>query len=243
MKDQYAGDVGDFSKFGLLRNLQSEFPTEKIGIVWYLTPDETGGRALKDGGFIRYLGLEQCDPELYDKLQKIPGGTRRVSEFRRSGLLDHIFDYGDVLDTSTVKPKARRQAREEWFRGALEAMADCSQVFLDPDNGIASSRVTLTQVESDKFALPGELREFRSRGKTVICYQHATRVPFDQLLREKTAQFPGAFAIRWHRIQTRAYIVWPSEGNQRRLEEWARKLVNNNLWKSHFTLGPSSTSW
>jgi len=238
MKDQYAGDVGDFSKFGLLRNLQAELPSEKVGIVWYLTPDKSDGGSPKDGGFTSYLKLKECDSELYGKLQTIPGGTRRVSEFRRLGLMDNISDCDDVLDTTTLKPNARRQAREDWFRGACRKMEGSTLVLLDPDNGIEPELLKLTQARADKFALGSELRAFHDRDMTVVCYQHATRENFDRSLRDKIAPFPGAFAIRWHRIQARAYIIWPSTGNQRRLEDWARELVSNNLWKDHFTLGP-----
>ena len=38
MKNQYAGDVGDYTKLGVLRGLeQAGF---SIGLNWYLTPDE-----------------------------------------------------------------------------------------------------------------------------------------------------------------------------------------------------------
>ena len=39
MQDRYTGDLGDFSKLGVLRLLQSAGMS--IGLNWYLTPDET----------------------------------------------------------------------------------------------------------------------------------------------------------------------------------------------------------
>jgi len=38
MQNRYSGDIGDYSKFVLLKKL---FGNEKIGLVWYLYPDET----------------------------------------------------------------------------------------------------------------------------------------------------------------------------------------------------------
>lgn len=236
MKNQYCGDVGDLSKFALLRSLQSAFPQERIGIIWYLTRDDEHTRVAKDGRFVIYPKLETCDPELYKALQSmVIEGQRNVSEFRKRGLTLRMAEYDQPLDVARPPSKSWQQAREEWFQGALRATANCSVVFLDPDNGIAPDQVRLTQARCDKFALPSELSALRSRGQTVICYQHATRVPFDQYLVRRTSEFPGSFAIRWHRIQPRAYLVWPS--GEQDLRSWAGTLVEDQ-WKPHFTLVP-----
>lgn len=39
MQNRYAGDIGDFGKFGLLRALRGSGLS--IGVNWYLVPDET----------------------------------------------------------------------------------------------------------------------------------------------------------------------------------------------------------
>ena len=46
MQNRYTGDVGDFGKYGLLRALtQPEMQEEtKLGVVWYLNPDEAGNQ-------------------------------------------------------------------------------------------------------------------------------------------------------------------------------------------------------
>ena len=38
MKNQYAGDVGDYTKLGVLRAIEKA--GFSIGLNWYLTPDE-----------------------------------------------------------------------------------------------------------------------------------------------------------------------------------------------------------
>ena len=39
MQNRYTGDIGDFGKLGLLRQIsEAEF---SIGVNWYLTPDES----------------------------------------------------------------------------------------------------------------------------------------------------------------------------------------------------------
>ena len=42
MQNRYAGDVGDFGKYGLLRTLCREPPLLSLGVVWYLVSDEQG---------------------------------------------------------------------------------------------------------------------------------------------------------------------------------------------------------
>ena len=53
MQNRYSGDIGDFSKLGLLRALlPCGIP---IGINWYLVPDETHNG---DGRHVKYLEKE-----------------------------------------------------------------------------------------------------------------------------------------------------------------------------------------
>jgi len=68
MQDRYAGDIGDFSKFSLLKGLFSD-PTYRLGLIWYLYPDEDHNT---DGRHINYVHDQKyktCDPDLISKLQ------------------------------------------------------------------------------------------------------------------------------------------------------------------------------
>lgn len=49
MQNRYTGDIGDFAKYGLLRALGEG---NKLGIVWYLYPDESHN---EDGKHTAYL--------------------------------------------------------------------------------------------------------------------------------------------------------------------------------------------
>jgi len=63
MQDRYAGDVGDFGKFALLRYLFSN-ANYKIGVIWYRFPDESHNN---DGGQIDYVNKSSfldCDKYL-----------------------------------------------------------------------------------------------------------------------------------------------------------------------------------
>ena len=54
MQDRYTGDLGDFSKLGILRTLQTAGLS--IGVNWYLTPDENHNG---DGRHVKYLDQEE----------------------------------------------------------------------------------------------------------------------------------------------------------------------------------------
>jgi hypothetical protein len=238
MKNQYCGDVGDLSKFALLRGLQHTFPAERIGIVWYLTADDPVEKTAKDGRFVDYPGLEPCDPELHHKLQTIVRGRRDVSEFRRLGLTGGMVEYSKMLDSAQDAPRMRPESRERWFQEALRVTTNCSFVFLDPDNGIAPDRIRLTQVRCDKFALSSEVESLHSRGQSVICYQHANRSKdFDEQLADIASKFHRSFTLRWRPFQARGYLIWPSTG--RDLRPWAQSLVDGP-WRERFSRGPES---
>ena len=79
MQDRYAGDVGDFGKLGLLRQIADT--GLKIGINWYLN-DKPEGHVNDDGKHIGYLNnksFRNCDDELLDVLRNIVGGNRSVA--------------------------------------------------------------------------------------------------------------------------------------------------------------------
>lgn len=53
MQDRYTGDIGDFSKLGILRALEKAGMS--VGLNWYLTPDENHN---SDGRHVQYLNQE-----------------------------------------------------------------------------------------------------------------------------------------------------------------------------------------
>jgi len=71
VQDRYAGDLGDYLKFGLLRWLAppGSSVSPQLGVVWYRTADEAHNA---DGKHIAYLDpghrssapLRQLDPDL-----------------------------------------------------------------------------------------------------------------------------------------------------------------------------------
>ena len=88
MQDRYAGDVGDFMKLGLLRQMAEG--DLLLGINWYRAPDE---RHNADGKHITYLEsnnaigrkLRPCDTHLYEALARmVEEGNRSIDRLERS---------------------------------------------------------------------------------------------------------------------------------------------------------------
>jgi hypothetical protein len=93
VQDRYAGDIGDFGKYGLLRYIcfaGNGISSLRLGVNWYLVPD-TGNAG--DGGFTEYLQddlyplfnkLRICDPKLYETLKNIvlPGKEESAEALR-----------------------------------------------------------------------------------------------------------------------------------------------------------------
>ena len=154
MQNQYVGDIGDFGKYGMLRAL---FPEAKLGVVWYLVPNETHNN---DGKHVVYLDkadYRKCDAVLAGKLKiLIRDGCRSVEKIEQLGLFNsHTVFYNRQLtyDGITANGKSDRekrlQNRQEWLNAAFEATRNCEVIFLDPDNGLQiPSCAKINQVKS-----------------------------------------------------------------------------------------------
>lgn len=185
MKDQYAGDIGDFLKYGLLRALCGGEPALRLGIVWYLYPDpERGG----DGGHIGYLqpghlqaaALQSCDPALYRALQDVVHGERTVEAIERASLFGPGTGYfSDPLSFRDIPLLQRATHRSGWADRARDAVMESELVFVDPDNGMQNPGTRLRGVKAPKYALFEELRQFHDAARSLVIYQHRVRTALD----------------------------------------------------------------
>lgn len=71
MQNRYSGDIGDFSKLGLLRHLSQTGLS--IGLNWYLVPDESHNNDGMHNGYLSDHSFEACDPDLWKALYKGKG--------------------------------------------------------------------------------------------------------------------------------------------------------------------------
>jgi hypothetical protein len=169
MQDRYAGDVGDFGKFALLRAVAFD---RRVGLIWYLT---SGANERKpDGRHLGYLSkpdrFRKLDSALFDQLksfheafEKTPG-LRSVSELERRNFLKEASYF-----SNPVPPTG--DARAKWLAAIMDSeIADSELIFLDPDNGIKGADLTPKHVALEEIA------SLRGLKRPLVIYHHQTRV-------------------------------------------------------------------
>lgn len=197
MQDRYTGDIGDFGKLGLLRQLVSTGLS--IGVNWYHTPDETHNSDGLHIGYLQKNEFRSCDPALWSALgQIVSSGKREIAALEQSGVLAATY-FGRLLHSSSGDKIERQAVRMEWHRQALQALHGCDIVFVDPDNGLMVPSADGT-AKSNKFVLPYELAEYYHACASIIYYQHKARRP-DEFYTNQHRQlvysgaFPGATCL------------------------------------------------
>jgi hypothetical protein len=238
MQNRYAGDVGDFGKYGLLRCLCGEPPLLSLGVVWYLVSDEQNNQDRKHTRYLerdRERRFRACDPELYDALRGVVSDRREVAAVERSGVLGDAAFFGKPVDTGN---------REEWLREALNAVAGRELVFLDPDNGLQMIATPLDSPHGGKFCGYQEVREFLYAGASVVLHQHldgldTAEVQVTWLCRELTGKVAPPlppFALQFHRGAVQAFLVLPQERHAETIQRGIKQLIASP-WHKHFA-GP-----
>ena len=255
MQNRYVGDVGDFGKFGLLRALcQPEgagSPALRLGVNWYLTPDETHNN---DGRHVGYLeptprnleAFRVCDPGLYDALGDIvKRDARHVSVIRQRRVLPEATVYYErLLDLSSTKVRpvliSRSQARQLWVRDALHDTQDCDVVFVDPDNGIGTTSQASSRLGA-KYVLLEELLPYFNRGQTLVIYHHLNRSAtadkqvrlLGTILGNLFDRYGHCSAVRFRRGSARVFFVIPQEEHEDILK-WRIARMLATSWGDHF---------
>ena len=234
MQDRYAADIGDWSKYGLLRGLfRDTSPQLTLGIVWYLTRPESNS----DGQKVGYLEepaanrrhYAACDPELYEQLRMLRTDAARtglgVALVPQSGVLPPSTSYYEApIDVAKVPARDRAAYRHEWLRGALQATAGCDIVTFDPDNGLETPSQSIGNATSGKYVFFDELLPFWQRGQSLIIYQHTSRqrggvVTQTARIRERLSLHLGIaagriWALRFCTQSSRTYFVVPREQHE-----------------------------
>ena len=237
MRSKYAGDVGDFGKYGLLRALcRRDQHGEKLrlGVVWYFV-SEKGLEYLSQEGQSRFAG---CDDDLYAKLQRIVQ-ARSLSFIERANVLPR----NTVFFRESVRPSS---IREEWLDRAVDKVKDCEVVFLDPDTGLRDS-LDRDNARRTEYAYLDEVSKFPDSGdhKSIVVYHHLGRRRHDEQITEWLAllrqQFPrrSPFALRFRPYSPRAFLVLPARAHERLLLKRANAFLQTR-WgrgkKPHFNL-------
>ncbi|MFY0692159.1 MAG: hypothetical protein JXR14_09600 [Paracoccaceae bacterium] len=225
------GDIGDYVKLALLRNLARG---RRLGIAWYLFPDEGHN---DDGKHISYLSNPQkwrhLDPELFDRLGDVVAQDRSLRSLEQSGILEKTtFSRQEVY--SERPPKERVDWRSKWFQGVLDELHGCDLVFADPDNGIVDN--CAKRARHKKFGKQIPLSEILSlaEGRTAMIYHHNTRrkgghdLEVDHWLNEIDAP---ALAIRANAFSCRTFfVINPDSEVADRARNFADNWARHGVW-------------
>lgn len=175
MKNQYFGDVNDYRKYGILRQLANN--NIKILICWMLTPNDSGN----DGNFIEYLNDPNkwriYDPELFDALKEevMTRKQRDVGCVKELNLIQHASFVDSILDGTQA-------ARSSWLVELRQHRKNTDLVFFDPDNGIEVASYPKTRRDSKKYIYWDELEETWQSGMSLLVYQHFRREKRDHFI-------------------------------------------------------------
>jgi hypothetical protein len=170
MKNQYFGDINDYRKYGLLRELTGK-GKKKAAVCWMLTPDDGS----PEGKFIRYLHYpllwNYYDAELYRFLHTTitRKGLRDVGEFEASGLLPSACFFSETIPDTAVD-------RALYFKAFMNNAQECDLIFYDPDNGIEVKSIPYGRKNSSKYLYWREIVASYVSGHSVLIYQHFPRI-------------------------------------------------------------------
>jgi hypothetical protein len=213
MQNRYVCDIGDYSKYALLRRLM---PFGKLGVAWWLTRDESHN---DDGKHRSYLDKpniwRSLDADLFDLMVRIRNEERfDVRAIEQSGILGAASFFSDYLDEERFPAGERSQARSNWFAKLQAALSDCDIVFADPDNGFAPGAMTKSHAKAHKSIFLDETQSLMHGRKCVIVYHHQTRRPggHDSEIQHwlntlRSHGVPVAGAIRCSAYSPRAYFI------------------------------------
>jgi len=226
MQDRYAGDVGDFGKFSLLKSLFDR-KDDCLGVIWYLFPDEIHN---DDGKYTNYIEKQEfqfCDLDLIQKLSNILNGKRSVHALEINKILKSNTVYFQEklnfhIEYSTQKKadkETRLLRRQEWLKNAVRSIEPCNIVFLDPDNGLEiKSCGKMSQIKSGKYAYYSEVKELFKGKDVCVIYHHLNRhkehgTHKDQIetrvneLRRRINPSGRIFGLRYKPYNPRAYFI------------------------------------
>lgn len=227
MQDRYAGDIGDYGKFALLRALAVEGLS--VGVNWYLVETPPQEAAVNDGQKLIPEGLAACDPELAETLLAISQGRERsVHALERAHLVPGASYFSEPVPVD---------GRPAWHARALAALSKSDVVFLDPDNGLLVKSVGKRSARAPKYTFFEEVADYVARGQSVVVYNHRSRkkaeVYFGEIYAKLADSVPRASdvpAITFPRGSVRDYFAICADARHAELVRRAFDSLVDGAW-------------
>jgi len=227
MQDRYAGDVGDFGKFSLLRSVFAN-DRNRIGVIWYKFPNEKHNNDGLHVGYLEDSYYKACDNQLVSKLSHVVSIDRSIAKLESVRLLpESTVYYASELNFHLLHPgqtmlakSARKDKRLQWIQKAIKSVGKCNVVFLDPDNGLEIQTIpNIHQINSGKYAYYSEVDQLFKNKDVCVIYHHMNmnNPHHEQIkfraheLKEKIVKNGSVFAIRFRPFSPRAFFICASE--------------------------------
>lgn len=242
MQDCYAGDIGDFGKYGLLRWLCREDDhgdALSLGVLWYHFECCDGG------GDIDYLKppksrvFECCDNDLISILRLIVNNNKRkIAAIEECGALPPgtKFFSEKMVFANLKGRKAQVDARTRWFERGMRLVEDADLVFVDPNTGF-KDRITEKPL-SAKHAYYDEIEMLWERGQSLVIYQHVrgdVKRMAGTHLQEFRNMATDQITLWWHRGTARLYFILPAPRHAKILRARIDDLLDSEWDKQgHF---------
>jgi len=237
MQDRYTGDIGDFSKLGILRVLQAA--DLSIGLNWYLTPDETHN---DDGRHVNYLqqdAFRSCDESLWLELKSIVETKQRKVQYLENDRILKAAYFSKRLDFTGTKKLERNEFRTVWFYESLAKLAGKDIVCVDPDNGLIVPSA-VGRPKENKYVLRSELASYYAQGSSVIYYQHKARRKDEFYIRQhnelvRSKDFPNSekLGLKFLTTSQRYYLFIIQPRHVATIETAINEMLST-AWGNHF---------
>lgn len=245
MQNRYFGDIGDFSKYGMLRQvLEAEL---RLGINWYLYPNEKHNQ---DGKHRQYLTEDKhkvslCDDDLYKFLFEQKNKEKSISLIEKSDKLHNTIFFNDYIHTDDYR--IRLNHRQKWFMNSIVKLSGCDIIFCDPDNGFETQKLGYKEKRSGKYIFYNEAKRFYDLGKSLIVYHHGLlwyteEQPLKLYVNEikdniikRVSVDAIIICLRWETTAKRFYFWIIRPEHKDKLLVCVDKIINSQ-WGKHFSL-------
>ena len=224
MQDNYIGDIGDYGKYGLLREVCAA--AMSLSVNWYKVVPTKAGKQ-DDGKYISYLSMPQIyreyDPVMFNALHKIVihEQERRIERVEQENLFPAIY-FSEPLEAD----------RKAWHNQALKQTQNAKVVFLDPDNGLETAKMYQTGGATEKHVKWAELKDYYTRGQNVILYQHRPQMTTKEKCIESVMFFQKNYLfadcvklLEFPKYTNRFYFMFLHESDKAAFEQVCCSMV------------------
>ncbi|MDB4984109.1 MAG: hypothetical protein JWM20_288 [Patescibacteria group bacterium] len=231
MKNQYFGDFGDYQKFSLLKYLR-DVGQLNITVHWMKTRDDSSN----DGAKIKYLAnpseWNSFDPEIFTFLDKhIKTNKRDLSIYEKSSHAKDIKFINDHVEDITIRNKSIQGIKADKSSGVI---------FFDPDNGIEVKSTNAKNLH--KYVTWNDVKFVFDSGKSVLVYQHFSRMNRDKFIKGKLDEFAKVFKSPVFVIRAKHSVYFLLTQKKHSLKVSKSLKIYESNWKGLITVSDPSAS-